>query len=53
MTQRVANTIAPIEIGAVLAAGSFLQTVSFISIFLAATFIAAFFLPETEGQVLS
>ena len=53
MTQRVANTVAPIAIGAVLATGSFLQTVSFISIFLAATFIAALFLPETEGQILS
>ncbi len=53
MTQRVANSIAPIAIGAVLAGGSFLQTVSFISLFLAITFIAALFLKETEGEVLT
>ena len=53
MNQRVANTIAPIVIGAVLASGSFLQTVSFISVFLAITFVAALFLPETEGEILT
>jgi len=53
MTQRVANSIAPIAIGAVLAGGSFLQTVSFISIFLAITFVAALFLKETEGEILT
>ena len=47
------NTITPIAIGAVLTTGSFLQTVSLISIFLAATFIAALFLLETEGKILS
>ena len=50
--QRVANSIAPIAIGAMLASGSFLQTVVFISSFLAVTFVAALFLPETEGQIL-
>lgn len=53
MTQRVANSIAPIAIGAVLAGGTFLQTVSFISIFLAITFVAALFLKETEGEILT
>ena len=50
--QRVANSIAPIAIGTVLATSSFLQTVSFISLFLAVTFIAALLLPETEGHAL-
>ncbi len=50
--QRIANAVAPIAIGAMLATSSFLQTVSFISAFLAATFVAALFLPETEGKVL-
>jgi len=50
--QRIANAIAPIAIGALLVTGSFLQTVSFISAFLAASFIATLFLPETEGRVL-
>jgi len=52
MLQRVANTIAPVAIGAILAAGSFTTTVAFISLFLAATFVAALFLPETEGKRL-
>lgn len=51
--QRVANSIAPIAIGAMLASASFLQTVVFISSFLAITFVAAIFLPETEGEVLT
>jgi putative MFS transporter len=50
--QRVANALAPIVIGAMLVSASFLQTVSFISAFLAATFITAMFLPETEGKIL-
>lgn len=50
--QRVANSIAPIAIGAMLASRSFLETVVFISSFLAITFVAALFLPETEGKVL-
>jgi putative MFS transporter len=50
--QRVANAIAPIVIGAMLTSATFLQTVSFISAFLAATFITAMFLPETEGKIL-
>lgn len=50
--QRIANAIAPIVIGSMLATNSFLQTVSFISAFLAATFVAALFLPETEGEIL-
>ena len=53
INQRVANTIAPITIGAILASGSFLQTVSFISIFLGVTFVADLFLPETEGKILT
>ena len=51
-SQRVANSIAPIAIGAMLGSGSFLQTVVFISCFLAITFITALFLPETEGEML-
>ena len=50
--QRVANALAPMVIGAMLATSSFLQIVSFISAFLAATFVTALFLPETEGEVL-
>ena len=50
--QRVANAIAPVAMGAILATSSFLQTVSLIAMFLAVTFIAALMLPETEGQVL-
>ncbi len=50
--QRVANAAAPVVIGAMLVTSSFMFTVAFISAFLAATFIAATFLPETEGQVL-
>ncbi len=51
--QRVANAIAPIAIGGVLATSNFLQTVSFITLFLAVTFIASLFLPETEGEALA
>ncbi|MFK8016957.1 MAG: MFS transporter [Gammaproteobacteria bacterium] len=50
--QRVANAIAPVAIGAILAKSDFLQTVTFISLFLAITFVAATFLPETEGKTL-
>ncbi len=50
--QRVANAIAPVAIGAILVTSNFLQTVAFISLFLAVTFVAAAFLPETEGQTL-
>ncbi len=51
--QRVANAIAPIAIGSILATSSFLQTVSFIAMFLAVTFFASLFLPETEGKALA
>ena len=51
--QRVANAIAPVAIGAILAITDFLQTVAFISLFLAITFVAATFLPETEGKTLA
>jgi putative MFS transporter len=50
--QRVANAVAPVIIGAMLGSSSFLQTVTFISTFLAITLFAAMFLPETEGKVL-
>ncbi len=52
-TQRVANALAPIVIGFLLARDtSFALTVSFISSFLVATVILALFLRETEGEVL-
>lgn len=51
--QRVANALAPVVIGAMLVTTTFLQTVSFITLFLAVTFFAALLLPETEGQTLS
>ena len=51
--QRVANSLAPIVIGVLLARNaSFSLTVSFISAFLVATVILSVFLPETEGTVL-
>lgn len=50
--QRVANAMAPVVIGAMLVTSSFLQTVSFITAFLAITFVAALALPETEGETL-
>lgn len=50
--QRVANAVAPVVIGAMLATSSFLQTVTFISSFLAVTFFTVMFLPETEGEIL-
>lgn len=53
MTQRVANTIAPVVIGSVIARGNFLQTVSFISAFLLITFVLSLLIPETEGKALS
>jgi putative MFS transporter len=52
--QRVANSLAPIVVGFLLTRNaSFSLTVSFISSFLVATVILSFFLPETEGTVLS
>jgi len=51
--QRVANALAPVVIGAMLATTTFLQTVMFISAFLVITFVTALFLPETEGKVLN
>ncbi len=51
--QRVANSIAPIVIGALLASNtSFFATVSFISAFLVVTVISTLFLKETEGTIL-
>lgn len=50
--QRVANAVAPIAIGSMLASSTFLQTVTFISTFLAVTFVGALFLPEMEGKIL-
>ena len=50
--QRVANAVAPVVIGTMLASSSFLQTVTFISSFLAITFFTVIFLPETEGKIL-
>ena len=51
--QRVANALAPVAIGALLARNtSFSLTVSFISAFLVATVIFSLFLQETEGTVL-
>ncbi len=50
--QRVANALAPVAIGATLESSSFLRTVSLISAFLGCTFVAALFLPETEGKAL-
>lgn len=50
--QRVANAVAPVVIGAMLATSSFMQTVTFISMFLAITFFSATLLPETEGHTL-
>jgi putative MFS transporter len=51
--QRVANSAAPIAIGAMLARNaSFSFTVSFISAFLVCTVILSLFLRETEGTVL-
>ncbi len=51
--QRTANAVAPVAIGAMLASANFLQTVTFISAFLAVTFVCALFLPETEGKTLT
>ncbi|MBZ5513448.1 MAG: MFS transporter [Acidobacteriia bacterium] len=51
--QRVANALAPVVIGVLLARrASFAATVSFISAFLVATVILTLFLHETEGEVL-
>ena len=51
--QRVANAVAPIVIGAMMVRTSFNGTVAFITCFLAITFVAAIFLRETEGEILS
>jgi len=53
MMQRVANSVAPIAIGSVIAVGGFLTTVIFISAFLLMTFAICLFLQETEGVALS
>lgn len=51
--QRVANSLAPVVVGALLARRtSFALTVSFISAFLVGTVILTLFLHETEGEVL-
>ena len=51
--QRVANSLAPVVIGALLASKmSFGFTVSFISSLLITAAVCSFFLPETEGKVL-
>lgn len=51
--QRVANAVAPVVIGAMLVSTTFLETVMFITLFLAITFFTALFLPETEGETLT
>lgn len=51
--QRVANAMAPVVIGGLLANNtSFSLTVSFISAFLVGTVIFSLFLQETEGEIL-
>ncbi len=51
--QRVANSLAPLAIGALLTRNaSFSMTVSFISAFLVSTVIFSLFLHETEGALL-
>jgi MFS transporter, putative metabolite:H+ symporter len=50
--QRVANTIAPSMVGAMLMSAGVSQTITVIAGFLAATFVAVLFLPETEGRSL-
>ncbi|WP_339720720.1 MFS transporter [uncultured Paraglaciecola sp.] len=52
VSQRVANSIAPIVIGSILASSSFNFTVAFISMFFILTLIATLFLKETEGVSL-
>lgn len=51
-TQRVANVVAPIVIGAVLANTNFLQAVSMITLFLVVTLLAAFFYQKQKGMCL-
>lgn len=54
MMQRKANTVAPIAMGHAFAIGaSFTQIVAFIAAFLVITFLAAIFVPETEGKQLA
>ena len=50
--QRVANAMAPAFVGALVASSGFAGTVGCIACFLAATFVALLFLPETEGHIL-
>ncbi len=50
--QRVANAVAPAFVGALVANTGFSGTVACIACFLAATFVALLFLPETEGHIL-
>lgn len=51
--QRVANSIAPLVVGALLARNtSFSFTVSFITAFLVGTVLFTLFLKETEGEIL-
>ncbi len=51
-SQRVANSIAPVVIGSILATSSFNFTVAFISAFFILTLVATLFLNETEGVSL-
>jgi putative MFS transporter len=52
VSQRIANSIAPIAIGSILASSTFNFTVAFISMFFILTLIATIFLNETEGVSL-
>jgi putative MFS transporter len=52
VSQRIANSIAPIAIGSILASSTFNFTVAFISMFFILTLIATLFLNETEGVSL-
>lgn len=53
VAQRIANTAAPSVVGLLVAsASSFNMTVGFINVFLLATALLAFLLPETEGRDL-
>lgn len=50
--QRIANTFAPVVVGAMAAHSSFTDIVASITMFLGATLVALLFLPETEGHAL-
>lgn len=52
VSQRIANSIAPVVIGSILASSSFTFTVAFISLFFILTLITTLFLEETEGVSL-